>query len=139
MLQYVISTDKKLLQIIIPEIKNDNNASINSCRVESDTSVDLGTNGRQPSPRTGIKDRTRGQSKCCLPVSNVWEKFWSQVYIVVYCHFLLKTYTKKQKLVYRKITYEFPHIHTISNLVPVYISSNHLFLTVLPCLMWTAT
>lgn len=40
-----------LQNIIIPEIKNDNNASINSCRVESDTSVDLGTNGRQPSPQ----------------------------------------------------------------------------------------
>lgn len=44
-------SDDFLQNIIIPEIKNDNNASISSSRLESDTSVDLDTNGRQPSPQ----------------------------------------------------------------------------------------
>lgn len=125
-----------MLQIIIPEIKNDNNASISSSRGESDTSVDLSTNDRQPSPQVLKTEPDASQSAVsqCPMCGKSFGPRYILWFIVTFCQKLIQ---KKQKLVYRKITYEFPHIHTISNLV--YISSNHLFLTVLPCLMWTAT
>lgn len=98
----VISTDKNLLQIIIPEIKNDNNASINSCRVESDTSVDLGTNGRQPSPQALQTEPEASQSavsQCPMCGKSFGPRY---IYIVVYCHFLVKNLYNKTKNWYKE-------------------------------------
>lgn len=96
----VKSTDKNLLQIIIPEIKNDNNASINSCRVESDTSVDLGTNGRQPSPQALKTEPEASQS--AVSQCPMCGKSFGPRYIVVYCHFLVKNLYNKTKNWYKE-------------------------------------
>lgn len=97
----VISTDINLLQIIIPEIKNDNNASINSCRVESDTSVDLGTNGRQPSPQALKTEPEASQSavsQCPMCGKSFGPRF-------IYCgllSLLVKNLYKKTKNWYKE-------------------------------------
>lgn len=97
----VISTDKNLLQIIIPEIKNDNNASINSCRVESDTSVDLGTNGRQPSPQA-LKTEPEASQSAVSQCPMCGKSFGPRYILWFIVTFWLKTYTPKPKIGIKK-------------------------------------
>lgn len=97
----VISTDKKLLQIIIPEIKNDNNASISSSRVESDTSVDLGTNGRQPSPQV-LKTEPEASQSAVSQCPMCGKSFGPRYILWFIVTFWLKTYTPKPKIGIKK-------------------------------------
>lgn len=97
----VISTDKKLLQIIIPEIKNDNNASISSSRVESDTSVDLSTNDRQPSPQV-LKTEPDASQSAVSQCPMCGKSFGPRYILWFIVTFWLKTYTTKPKIGIKK-------------------------------------
>lgn len=118
------------MQIIIPEIKNDNNASISNSRLESDTSVDLDTNGRQPSPqaiKTEAEASQSAVSQCPMCGKSFGPRYILR-FIVTFC----SKRTQKSKYGITSVKEIAPHI--ICNLVLLLII---FFLTVLPCLMWT--
>lgn len=118
------------MQIIIPEIKNDNNASISNSRLESDTS-DLDTNGRQPSPQAIKTEPEASQSavsQCPMCGKSFGPRYILQ-FIVTFC----SKRTQKPKYGITSIKKNNSTYYLLSS-----IASNRFFLTVLPCLMWTA-